>query len=310
MKQISVSKETEERIRAEARRLGYRPNANARNLRLRRTEALGLILPSITNPTNAEIVRGAVRRASVDDIAVLLIEASDNIEAALDGKLVTEHRVDGLMITLPRNISSSSRVLQELGVPHVLAGHKHRGSTVPSITVDDEASGALAAHTLISAGHRRLAVVSGPPEALVSERRLAGFRSELRRSRIQPPAVHEADFTAAGGFDAMLRALRAHPRPTGVFVTNFVASLGALSAASQLGVRIPDEVSIIGYDGGEITGYTVPPLTAVQQPFEAMGAAAVETLLTVINGGVAKDVVIKDPAPVIVNRGSVAPPSD
>jgi len=306
---IRVRPDTEERIRAAALRLGYQPNANARNLRLRRTNAFGLLLPDITNPVYAAIVRGAVRRADDDGIAILLVEAPDGLNEALQARLVTEKRVDGLLIASARSAGVSGQVLERQGVPHVFVNRRQSRAKMPSITVDDEAGAALAARTLIESGHERLGVISGPRDVDTAVRRLAGFRAAVEAAGLAEPVNCIGDYSPAGGFDAMTRMLRGRRRPTAVFASNFLAAVGALAAANALDVDVPGDLSVIGYDGGTISGFMVPPLTSVRMPFEVLGSQAVGMLSDVIAGRRVLDVIVRDPAPELVDRGSVAPPA-
>ncbi len=179
---ITVRPETRERILDAVTQLGYRPNVYARGLRLQMSGALGILLPDITNPVYATIVRGAVQRANELGYSLLLAEiAPDNAEDAYE-RLVQEKRIDGLLITTARRTRLVSSRLFSDNVPHVFVNRRLRG-TSPCVTVNDAAGAALAAQTLAEWGHLKIGIISGPPDIDTAVRRLAGFREAASCAR-------------------------------------------------------------------------------------------------------------------------------
>lgn len=303
---INVRPETRERILEAATHLGYRPNAYARGLRLQSSGALGMLLPDITNPVYATIVRGAVQRANQLGYSLLLAEiAPENAEDAYE-RLVQEKRIDGLLIATARRTGRvSSRLLAD-NVPHVFVNRRLSG-TSPCVTVDDAAGAALAAQTLAHWGHRSLGIVSGPLDVDTAVRRLAGFREATTSLDLPRPKSARGDYTPAGGYQAMAALLSARSRPTGVFVSNFVASVGALRAIHDAGLRVPDDMSLIAFDDGPTAEFMVPRLTCVRMPFEQLGAVAIDVLSSVLEGHSHADVIVSTP-PYLTVRESVSAP--
>ncbi len=304
---ISVRPETRERIHAAAVQLGYRPNAYARGLRLRSSGAIGMLLPDITNPVYATIVRGAVARAADQGFSLLLAEIPlENEESAYE-QLVQEKRIDGLLIATARRAGRvPSRLLAD-NVPHVFVNRRVAGA-VPSVTVDDAAGAALAADALMSRGHTALGIVAGPLNVDTAVRRLSGFSERVADSGLARARTARGDYTAAGGYEAMSRLISGRSRPTGVFVSNFVAAVGALRAAHDAGLRVPQDLSVVAFDDGPMADFTIPTLSSVRMPFEELGFVAVDVLKAVIEGGQhSTDVTVHTP-PRLIERESIGPP--
>jgi LacI family transcriptional regulator len=303
---ISVRPETRQAVLDAAARLNYRPHALARNLRTRRTGALGILLPDFTNPVYAASIRGAVRRADELGYVTLVAETSDDAaSASVYSKLVAERRIDGFIIAVAAK-SALIEAIDAQPVPHVFINR--RASIGRSVTVDDAAAARLAARTLIEAGHTRLGFIGDSDEMDTARRRRAGFLEAARDAGLPPVIDVAGPYSRKGGYDACLRLLRRKKRPTGIFASNLLVGIGALAAARQLGVKVPEEVSMVTLDA-EDANYTAPPLTAIAMPLDEMGARAVEELHAMVEGGEPKDVVV-DAGVVLIRRASVAPPPE
>lgn len=301
---ISVRPETREAVLAAAQRLNYRPHALARNLRTRRTGALGILLPDFTNPVYAASIRGAVRRADELGYVTLVAETSDDkASASVYGKLVAERRIDGFIIAVAAQ-KALIEAIDAQPVPHVFINR--RATIGRSVTVDDAAAARLAARTLIEAGHTRLGFIGDSDEMDTARRRRAGFFEAVAEAGLPAAIDVVGPYSRKGGYDACMKLFKRKRRPTGIFASNLLVGLGALAAARASGVRVPEDVSIVTLDA-EDANYTAPPLTAIAMPLEQMGQLAVEELQAMIEGREPKDVVV-DIAPTLVARASVAPP--
>lgn len=302
---INVRPETRERILAAAEQLRYRPDPVARSLRYGRSGALGMLFPDLTNPVYGLIMRGASQRASELGYAILLAELGDANTPSSYERLVDEHRIDGLVIATSRENSDVIARLP-LEAPHVYA-NRRSDDAGPSVVVDDEAAGRLAAETLLAAGHTRLAFIGDSDETDTARRRRLGFTGACAEAGVAAPldAVHP--YTRAGGYAAMGELLDAAEPPTAVFASSLLVGIGSLAAARARGVAVPERVSIVTLDA-EDAEYTAPPLTAIRLPLREMGAAAVQTLDRVLNGEPAADLVVPV-APTLVARESVAAPT-
>lgn len=303
--EISVREQTREAITAEAARVNYRPHAMARNLRTQRTGALGILLPDLTNPVYATIVRGAVRRAEENGYVMLVAEVGNERAAAeVYLRLVGERRIDGLIIAVTAESSEMLAAIASTPLPHVFVNR--RAPVGCSVSIDDHATGYLAARTLIEAGHRQLGFIGAGNDLDTARRRRAGFNSACEQAGI--PAVIDAvgPYSRRGGYEACLRLLKKKRRPTGIFASNLLVGIGALAALRERNVGVPQEVSVISLDAEDAI-YTAPPLTAIATPLDEMGARAVEELNRMIGGHEPKGVVIDTP-PRLVLRESLGPP--
>ncbi|HEY2935546.1 MAG TPA: LacI family DNA-binding transcriptional regulator [Gaiellaceae bacterium] len=300
---LTVRPETRRRVLEAASRLSYRPNTAARALKTRRTMAIGMIVPDLTNVAYATVALGADERASRAGYALLV--ATGSVRDRLDA---IEGRIDGLLVGIAT--SETIRIL-ELGgrLPTVLVNRRELLG-IPSVTVDDEAGAALATEHLLSLGHRHIGHVAGPQNSDTGRRRLAGYVAAMRAARIDPGTewVLEASYDEAGGELAATRLLRVSPRPTALFVANVRAAIGALAAARRLGLSVPADVSLVGFHDAPVAMYLEPELTTVKMPLREMGGAAIESLLALVDGQTVEDVRVATP-PELVVRGSTAPPT-
>lgn len=300
---INVRPETRERIRAAADELRYRPDPVARSLRSGRSGALGMLFPDLTNPVYGLIMRGASQRASELGYAILLAELGDENTPSSYERLVEEHRIDGLVIATSRDNQDVIAKLP-LEAPHVYTNR--RSPEGPSVTVDDEAAGRLAAETLLAAEHTRLAFIGDSDETDTARRRRLGFVRACEEAGVPDPVDIRTPYTRAGGFEAMGSLLDLDEVPTGAFASSLLVGIGSLAAARQRGVAVPDALSLITLDA-EDAEYTAPPLSAIRLPLREMGAAAVETLDRVVKGERPTNLVVPIP-PNLIERESVAPP--
>lgn len=294
---LSVRDETRERVLDAARRLGYRPNAAARTLRTASAMAIGMVLPSLQNVVYSTIAAGAQERAARSGY-LLLVMTGDAV-ASLAG------RVDALLLAIA---TSERPSLVELrgSVPMLLLNRSEPWG-VPSITVDDHAGAALATEHLIGLGHDRIAHVAGPQNVDTARRRLLGFREAMAASgrSVQEGHIVEAEYDEAGGREAAFRLLDLDPMPSAIFVANIMSAIGAISAIRSRGLRVPDDISVVGFHDVPLAGYLDPPLTTVRMPLHELGARAVDQLLA---GEGEPETVSIDTPPELVVRASTAAP--
>ena len=299
---LSVRPETRRRVLETAARLGYRPNRAAQALRTARTMAIGMIVPDLDNVAYATIAHGADQQASKAGYALLVATGSvrDRI-AALEG------RIDGLLVGVA---TSETLQIGDVGgsLPAILV-NRREALGIPSVTVDDRQGAALAVSHLASLGHRRIGHIAGPQNSDTGRRRLLGYRDELVRRGLdaRPDWIAETSYDEAGGQMAASRLLAARPWPTALFVANIRAAIGVMAVARRLGLRMPDDLSIIGFHDAPVAAYLDPPLSTVRMPLLEMGAQAVQSLLGLLDGRRIDDVCVAA-APEIVVRASAGPP--
>lgn len=306
-KPLRIRDEKRALIEQVASDLGYHPSSTARGLRRQQMGALGLVIPDFANPVYANIMRAAALRAEELGYAMLMGEirpSERDSSGPVFRRLVREQRIDGLIVATAQNSDGLLDELNRVRVPHVLA-HRRTPKTEHSVILDDESAAGLAADYLARRGHTQLGVVIGPLNIDTSQRRLAGFRRRCQELGLSEPAVESREFTAHGGFDGVTALLAASPRPTAIFVSNLLASTGALAGLHARGIHVPGDISVISYDDDDLANYTIPSLTTVAVPYDELGRVAVDTIDQVLRGQDPGNIVVDTPARVI-ERNSVA----
>lgn len=282
-----VAPATVERVMAAINELGFVRNDAARQLRAGSSRSIGMIVLDAGNPFFAAVARGAEARADEDHLSILLGNSDEDAgreNAYLD--LFREQRVNGVLITPASSEIENLTRLQDAGIPVILVDHEIAGSAFCSVSVDDVEGGHLAAGHLLEQGRRRLAFVSGPSSIAQVANRLEGARravSEVSGATlevIEMPALTVLNGRAAG--EAIV-ARSPELRPDAVFAANDLLAVGLVQGLTILGgLRVPDDIALIGYDDIDFASATVVPLSSVRQPAEEIGHTAVELLLKTI----------------------------
>lgn len=280
-----VNRETAERIRRLAAKTGYCPSEVARSLVMRRTRTIGVVVSNIADPFVAEVVEGIESAANDHDYSVFL--ANSNADPDREVKVVRsfhERRVDGIVVTASRVGAVYVPMLSELRVPIVLVNNQHPSEFVHSVTIANfEASRELTRH-LIALGHKRIAYIGDRFGNQSDTDRFGGYRAALNEADVpfQPDLVVHGDGHPEGGSSGMERLFAAGDSPTAVFCYNDMTALGALRVIRARGLRIPQDISVAGFDDLYLAQYVEPPLTTVRQPKQAMGRMAMETLFKLL----------------------------
>ncbi|MER5177387.1 LacI family DNA-binding transcriptional regulator [Streptomyces sp. NPDC002896] len=309
---LSVRPETRQRVHEAAESLGYRPHSGARALAGASTHALALLVPALANPTYVTIARGAYQRARELGYLSLLAEDFDGQEADESfNDLVQEGRVDGLLIASARPGHPLLDALSRSPVPHVFLNRSVEGSG-RNVTMDVARSSVTALEHLHSLGHQAVGHIAGPPGITPSEDRKQAFLQHAEKLGLSAAPVASGDFTEEGGVAATLELLRTDaggsgPPVTAIYTSSLAQAIGAMSAIRDLGLRIPEDISVVGNDDLPIAGHLVPALTTVAMPLYELGTAAVDALVAAIQGAPLGDVVVPT-EPHLVLRGSTARP--
>src|SRR3954447_8464818 len=300
-----VSEKRRTRVLAAAQRLGYRPNAMARGLASRRTRTIGVLLNDLRNPFFAEMMDGIVEAA--DELDYRLLIGTGRREAAGERRAVDaffEHRADGLLLVSPR-LPLTEILAIGRSAPTVAVARPLRDAHVDSVTNDDAAGAKLAVRHLTDLGHRRIAHVDGGRGAGAAARR-RGYVREMERLGLEPHVV-PGEFTDAAGVRAAERLLDGDPLPTAVFAANDLVAAGALDRFEDSGLRVPRDISIIGYDNTFLAALHHMSLTTIDQPRPEIGRLALMTLVERIDG-LRTDAVHHRVEPSLVVRGTTGPP--
>ncbi|MBM2614811.1 LacI family DNA-binding transcriptional regulator [Actinoplanes sp. LDG1-06] len=303
-----VAEETRQRILDAARDLGWTPSHQARALSVKRALAVGLVLarePELlgADPFFPAFIAGVERTLSDRGQALVLQVVPEAEEEAGYRRLAADGRVDGVFLLDLRVADPRIALLEELGLPAVSIARPDVPSGFPAVLVDDRPGIAAAVRHLVELGHRRIAHVAGPSQFLHAQVRREAFTQALADAGLPPGHIVEADFSAAGGARAT-RELLAH-QPTAIVYANDLMAIAGLSVASELGVVVPGQLSITGFDNTALAAYVSPPLTTVRTDPYLWGRAAADALLASIEGGTVDDVPVP-PAQLVV-RASTAP---
>jgi len=283
-----VNPETRDRVLAAVRALDYRPSALARGLQAKRTMTIGVIIPDISNLYYAEIVRGIQDRADEKGYSVLLQNTDRKEERILkSAHLLREKIVDGVVFSGGSlHGSETLSALKELRNRIVVIG-RHEVD-FPAALVDNIGGAAEAIQHLIDLGHRRIAFIGGPSDSTTMVDRLKGFDDAMTRNglKIDPTLVMQGDLTARSGRSAAEKLLSEQNRPTAVFAGNDMTAFGVMYAARRLGLKVPDDLSVVGFDNVQLSSFFDPALTTVEIPRYSLGAGAVDMLIELISGAI------------------------
>ena len=298
---------TRERVLAAARELNYRPSAVARALKLRSTRTFGLLITDIENPFFPQLVSAIEAEAVARGYGLVLCNTSDDPArelASLD--LLIERRVDGIMVASSRAMRRHAALLRRIGVPVVLL-NSGRVDGLPSIDTAQRRGARLAADHLLELGHRRIGHITAPRTNAAAADRLAGVRDAVRAFGDDAELfVADGDSHVSGGAAAAARLVTI-ARCTGIVCYNDLTAIGALRGVRSSGLRVPEDVGIVGFDDIHLAAWIDPPLTTVRQPTGAMGRWAVERLFGLATGADSDEPASVHLEPELVVRGSTGP---
>jgi LacI family transcriptional regulator len=286
-----VSEETRRKIRQIAEELSYSPNVLARSLVSRRTHTIGLILSDI-NRAGAkdsfayELLCGINDRAGELNYDLLLFSTSPTKQMEKSyHALCKERKVDGAILSgLRLDDPYLQEVIQQESFPCVLIDIPETGANVGHVTSDNRNGALLAVRHLLENGHRRIAMINGHDQAHVSRERLEGYREALEKSGLpfEPELVFDGGFTEEGGAEATYQILLKHPDVTAIFCASDLMALGAMRALERMGRKVPDDVSIVGFDDINIAAYCSPKLTTIRQDKYELGYQAAQLLIDML----------------------------
>ncbi|HML21607.1 MAG TPA: LacI family DNA-binding transcriptional regulator [Aggregatilinea sp.] len=279
----NVASDLRDRVLDAIQTLGYRPNRAARRLRGSTSDVLGLIISDIENPFFISVVRGVEDAAYQQQMSVVLCNSDeDSTKQAMYLRVMQAENVAGLIIS-PTHVNESAELaeLSAAGMPIVLLDRFTKRFDADAVLVDNVGGASTAVKHLIDIGYTRIATIAGSPQLTTGQERLEGYRKALESAGIpfERALVRSGDFKIESGYRLMRDLLTTASPPEAVFVANNLMTLGSLRAAHELGVRIPHDVAIIGFDDMPWSGQLCPPLTAVAQPTYELGQEAVRLLL-------------------------------
>ncbi len=306
-----VAPERRQRVLDAVRVLNYMPNESARKLKRRSPFTIGMIVPDLTNQFFAMVTEGVQKAASARDVLVVLVApAAAEQPEEKQAQLLRRQRVDGVVYlsgtgSLPAAIHEIAR-----SGPIVLVDEKIPGTGLPAIVAESrKGARAVAAHVL-EQGHRNVAVIGGPMALWTARQRLAGYREAFAGAGLDPDAVPviAGDYQQESGQRIAAELLAADPRPTALICANDLLAIGAMEHCREVGLRVPEDVSIVGFDDLPLSRLLTPRLTSVSQPAREMGYRAAQALFELLDAGEVGPVA---DLPTTVNlRDSVCPPQE
>lgn len=277
-----VSSATRQRVEAAMAELNFHRNASARQLRAGVSCTVGAIVSDVRNPFYTELLRGIEDRLAAED-HTLIICSSDNdpVREASFLRLLTEQGVRGVLITPMDTTSERLAALSSLGIPSVVLDADVPGR--PSVGVDNVHGGRQAVAHLLAMGHRRIALIAAQQVLQSSQQRCQGAMEAVEEAGLDPAEVlqivHLSDVSANGGQQAIIPLLDASRPPTAVFTINDTVALGVLRELRVRGLRVPEDLAVVGYDDLFLAAELMVPLSSVRQPMREMGWAAADLLL-------------------------------
>ncbi len=304
-----VAPETQAKVKKAIKELGYYPNELARSLSRKQTAIIGLIIPNLTNPVYAEIADSLERTCAAEGYMVMLCGTGrDAGKEKRLAQILRAKQVDGVVVIPSQAPQIILTPLQQAHIPTVVL--EHDIPDTHSIAIDDREGGRLGTQHLLSLGHRRIGFIRREPTSALSSLRLVGYREMLAEAGIafDPALVIESKAGQSAGYAAMQQLLALPHPPTAVFTHNDVLAVGAMRAIFDAGLRVPDDISVVGYDDTIGSSYLNPPLTTVKFPVAEMGRRAGQTVLELAQKeGSVPAQTITLPVKLIV-RASTAPP--
>lgn len=286
-----VKEETRQRVRLLADEMNFVPNVSARALSRSRTNLIGVIIESVMKSFFPELLQGIEDVLFETDFnPIICYTRGDPEKERIYFTRLMDKQVDGIIYLPPlpgAGISEQLRQVQSAGIPMLSIIRRQTEVEVPYVVVDNQQGGYLATRHLLELGHRRIGHLAAPSWLPISQDRLEGYRQALGEwgLEFQPDWVEESgDFTWEDGMRSMRRLLFRAENLTAVFVASDLVAIGASYAARNLGLRIPSDISLVGFDGLEVGEYAEVPLTTVAQPRYEIGVNAAEMLLALIEG--------------------------
>lgn len=305
-----VSVSTRKRVETAVLEAGYSPNTLARNLRRNESKTIITIVPDICDPYFVEIIRGIEDAAIENDYLVLLGDSGQQKKRESSFvNLVFTKQADGMLLLGTDHPFDVSKPEQKNLPPMVMACEFAPELELPTVHIDNLTSAFEAVNYLAKLGHKRIAQISGPTTATLCKLRQQGYQQALRRAGVSMNPAYSAvgDFTFEAGAQAVRQLLALPEQPTAIFCHNDAMAIGAIQEAKKLGLRVPQNLSIVGFDDIQFAQYCDPPLTTISQPRYEIGRQAMLMMLDLLKGNDVQAGSRLLEAKLVV-RGSTAPP--
>ncbi|MBO9662808.1 LacI family DNA-binding transcriptional regulator [Dokdonella sp.] len=281
----SVTPDTRQRILDVAARLRYMPNSAARSLITQRTQTIGAVLPDLHGEFFSELIRGMDAAARARGLHLLVSSSHGSASEVGEVLRTLRGRVDGVLIMSPHADAVTLADNLPAALPTVLMNTRLAGGDYLSLSIDNYGGAYAMVEHLVACGHRRIAFVAGPPNNFDADERLRGYRDALKkRLPKQAPEILQGDFSEESGYRAGLAVRELTPRPQAIFAANDMMAIGCLFALKELGLDVPGDIALAGFDDIPIARFVSPPLTTMRVRIADLGSQALERLAAAIDG--------------------------
>lgn len=282
---IPVDPHTREKVLAAVRELNYQPNELAKGLKEGKTKSMGLIMPNICNPVFPLVSRGVEDTARKHGYTLIICNTDEDPIREMESiQKLRKQWVDGIILAASGRENSHIRELKDSGLPVVLLIRRMEDE-VDAVLIDNNASACQAVSYLLETGHRRIAIVNGDRRLPLYRERYRGYIQALKEAGIAPDPGLVLEVTDEDScYNAVYTFLRSSSDVDAIFAANDLRALEAMRAAKDAGYRIPEDISIMGFDNLQFSPFLDPPLTTVDQPLYQMGQTAADRLLALIEG--------------------------
>lgn len=303
-----VNEDTKERIREIAKKLKYHPHKAAQALANKNTNVIGIVFPqfprSIADPFFLEFLQGIGEIATLNGYSLTLHNEDFYQDNKLD-EIFHKHNLDGIILTEPKINDPRISYFNKEEIPFVFLGNPMGDSDVHWVETDNQIGAYQAVNYLINTGHKKIATITGSLDLVAGQFRLQGYKDALKEKglEINEDFIVNADFTQDGAYQGAKKLLSISREFTAIFAANDIMAIGALKAIKEIGLKIPDDVAIMGYDGIQLGEFVEPPLTTIYHSAEKMGQITMELLLKILQGKNIKEKHILIP-PELLIRGS------
>ena len=306
---VRVAAATRRRVKAVCDEMGYRPNVIARSLRTKKTKMILLVVRDIKNPFYLDVMAGVETAARAAGYNVLMCNCEDKMALISDYvDMLQDRRADGMILMTGKLSEELQQQVAAESLPIVVALEMIENCALPHVQIDNIAAGVQAVNHLIGLGHERIAYISGPDGEVMSARRRIGYRQAMQAANlaILPGYEQQGTFELHSADEACRHLMSLPTPPTAIFFANDEMALGAIKLLTQMGYRVPEDVSVVGFDNlfwGEVSQ---PSLTTIDQPRLLVGQEAFRILLATINGQQPKHTIVL-PTELCIRESTTAP---
>lgn len=303
-KKYRISEKTAQRVREVAAQFDFAPNQIARNLRLQKTNTIGLIIPDISNPFFANLARTVEEELRMRGKMVLLCDTKDDTDLEQESlALLKGRKVDGLLVAPVGK--DPKHFIERASVPLVFIDRYFKDQDIPFVTTDNFIGAYEATSFLIEKGHRKIACIQGLSGTTTNDHRVKGYEKAMKAHGLyEEVKIIGGDYSLENGYRCARELMALPDPPTALFALNNQIAMGCMKALKEKGFHIPGDVSLIAFDEQPYFELLSPPLTAIKQPMQDIGKVAVETLFEQLEGKKVDHRMLK---PTFIERESVAP---